>query len=234
MRSEKLHIIVLALCSLFFIQVKAQPRLRTPEFYLGFHGGVSASTVMFTPKVANMSPITNACVLGGNGGLVFRYAGHKYCHFQVELNYVHRGWAEKSSSAYYARSLHYIELPILMNLNFGSKKCRWFFNLGPQIGYCVKDESKGDYVNASGSMEYQPIDHKFDWGLAAGTGVYFITRKAGIYHLEARFDFSFGGIYGTQPIDYYSMANPMDLSINLGWLMPVKKINKEERKHKTH
>ena len=30
------------------------------------------------------------------------------------------------------------------------------------------------------------------------------------------------------------MANPMDLSINLGWLMPVKKINKEERKHKTH
>ena len=154
---------------MFFIQVKAQPRLRTPEFYLGFHGGVSASTVLFNPTVKNMSPITNACVLGGNGGLVFRYAGHKYCHFQVELNYVHRGWAEKSSSAYYARSLHYIELPILMNLNFGSKKCRWFFNLGPQIGYCVKDESKGDYVNASGSMEYQPIDHKFDWGLAAGT-----------------------------------------------------------------
>lgn len=176
---------------------------------------------MFTPTVANMSPITNACVLGGNGGLVFRYAGHKYCHFQVELNYVHRGWAEKSSNAYYARSLHYIELPILMHLNFGSKKCRWFFNLGPQIGYCVKDESAGDYVNGAGSVEYQPIDHKFDWGLAAGTGVYFITRKAGIYHLEARFDFSFGGIYGTQPIDHFSMANPMDLSINLGWLMPV-------------
>ena len=212
----------------------AQPRLRTPEFYLGVHGGVSASTVMFTPTVANMSPITNACVLGGNGGLVFRYAGHKYCHFQMELNYVHRGWAEKSSNAYYARRLHYIELPILMHLNFGSKKCRWFFNLGPQIGYCVKDESAGDYINGAGSVEYQPIDHKFDWGLAAGTGVYFITRKAGIYHLEARFDFSFGGIYGTQPIDHFSMANPMDLSINLGWLMPVKKINKEERKHKTH
>lgn len=211
----------MALCSLFYIQAKAQPRYREPEFYLGFHGGVSASTVMFTPTVANMSPITNACVLGGNGGLVFRYAGHKYCHFQMELNYVHRGWAEKSSNAYYARSLHYIELPILMHLNFGSKKCRWFFNLGPQIGYCVKDESAGDYVNGAGSVEYQPIDHKFDWGLAAGTGVYFITRKAGIYHLEARFDFSFGGIYGTQPIDHFSMANPMDLSINLGWLMPV-------------
>ena len=212
------YILIALLCAL---GASAQPRYREPEFYLGFHGGVSASTVMFTPTVANMSPITNACVLGGNGGLVFRYAGHKYCHFQMELNYVHRGWAEKSSNAYYARSLHYIELPILMHLNFGSKKCRWFFNLGPQIGYCVKDESAGDYVNGAGSVEYQPIDHKFDWGLAAGTGVYFITRKAGIYHLEARFDFSFGGIYGTQPIDHFSMANPMDLSINLGWLMPV-------------
>lgn len=186
-----------------------------PEFYLGAHGGVSAGTVLFNPKVANMTPITNACVLGGNAGLVFRYAGHKYCHFQMELNYQHRGWKQSGTE----HNLHYVELPILMNLNFGSQLCRWIFNLGPQIGYCVKDESNS-------------IDHPFDWGLAAGTGFYIQTSKAGIYELEIRFDFSFGGVYGTKVTDSYKMASPMDLSINLGWYMPIRKLSAEDRKLK--
>ena len=185
--------------------MQAQPRLRAPEYYLGVHGGVSAGTVLFNPAVSGMSPITQACVLGGNGGLVFRYAGHKYCHFQMELNYMHRGWKQAGTE----HNLHYIELPILMNLNFGSQVCRWIFNLGPQIGYCVWDESKS-------------IDHPFDWGLAAGTGFYVQTKKAGTYELEMRFDFSFGGVLGTSVTDSYNMASPMDVSINLGWYMPVR------------
>jgi hypothetical protein len=203
----------------------AQPRLRTPEFWLGFHGGVSASTIAFRPGVANMKPITNACVLGGNGGFVFRYAGHKYCHFQMELNYVHRGWAEKNAAGeHYSRNLHYIELPIMMHLNFGSQTCRWFFNLGPQIGYCVKDEgNNGTLVNGSGQTEYQAIDHPFDWGLIAGTGIYFPTRRAGVYQIEARFDYSFGGIFGTGVTDHFSMASPMDLSLNIAWMWPIRK-----------
>ena len=195
----------MALCVLCLMQAQAQPRLHTPEFWLGVHGGVSASTVMFNPTVSGMSPITKACVLGGNGGLVFRYAGHKYCAFQTELNYLHRGWTEKGE----AHSLHYVELPILMHLNFGSDVCRWIFNLGPQIGYCVKDESA-------------TIDHPFDWGMAAGTGFYVQTKKAGLFELEVRFDFSFGGVFGTSITDRFSMANPMDLSVNLGWMMPIK------------
>ena len=214
MRTERI-ILVIALCALVFVPTKAQPRLMAPEFYLGAHGGVSAGTVLFNPKVANMTPITNACVLGGNAGLVFRYAGHKYCHFQMELNYQHRGWKQSGTE----HNLHYVELPILMNLNFGSQLCRWIFNLGPQIGYCVKDESNS-------------IDHPFDWGLAAGTGFYIQTSKAGIYELEIRFDFSFGGVYSTKVTDSYKMASPMDLSINLGWYMPIRKLSAEDRKLK--
>lgn len=208
----KRYILVLALCFLFAVSIKAQPRLMAPEYYLGVHGGVSASTVLFNPTVAGMSPITKACVLGGNGGLVFRYAGHKYCHFQMELNYEHRGWMQSGTT----HSLHYVELPILMNLNFGSDLCRWIFNLGPQIGYCVWDENNS-------------IDHPFDWGLAAGTGFYFQTPKAGIYELEIRFDFSFGGVFGTKVTDTYKMASPMDLSINLGWYFPIRKKFKIEQ-----
>lgn len=198
---------MLVLCC---IAAWAQPRLKRPEFYLGVHGGVSAGTVFFKPSVEGMTPITNAAVLGGNGGLVFRYAGHKYCHFQAELNYLHRGWATYTETAgHNYNNLHYVEIPILMHLNFGSEVCKWFLNLGPQIGYCVKDETN-------------TIDHRFDWGLAGGTGFYIQTKKAGLYQLEIRADFSFGGIYGTTVIDKYSLASPFDLSVNLGWMIPVR------------
>lgn len=210
MKGER-YIAVLALCVLCWMQAEAQPRLHTPEYWLGVHGGVSASTVLFNPPVSGMSPITKACVLGGNGGLVFRYAGHKFCAFQMELDYLHRGWTENGE----AHSLHYVELPILMHLNFGSDVCRWIFNLGPQIGYCVKDEST-------------TIDHPFDWGMAAGTGFNVRTKKAGVFELEVRFDFSFGGVFGTSITDRFNMASPMDMSVNLGWMMPVRRKTKME------
>ena len=212
---------------LMSLSMAAQPRLRAPEYWVGVHGGVSASTVAFRPSVAHMKPITNACVIGGNGGLVFRYAGHKYCAFQTELNYVHRGWAEKDDAGNrYSRSLHYIELPILMNLHFGSQVCQWFFNLGPQIGYCVKDEGNhGTLVNGAGQTQYEPLAHRFDWGLLVGTGFYVRTRNAGVYQFEIRYDYSFGGVFGTNVTDHFSMASPMDLSINLAWMWPfVKKV----------
>lgn len=206
-------LLVLTLFLLQGVTAFAQPRLQRPEFWLGVHGGVSAGTVLFNPAESGMSPITKACVLGGNGGLVFRYMGHKYCAFQMELNYEHRGWAQTTTAGKTEHNLHYIELPILMHLNVGSDKCRWFFDFGPQIGYCVYDESKS-------------IDKRFDWGLAAGTGVEFQTRKAGMYWLGIRYDFSLGGVYGTSVTDSHSMASPMDLSINLGWIMPVRQSRK--------
>lgn len=191
--------------TLLTLCVSAQPRMRSPEYWVGAHGGVSASTVLFNPTRDGMSPITDACVLGGNAGVVFRFAAHKYCHFQMELDYMHRGWKD----SYGTNSLHYVELPILMNLNFGSDLCRWIFNLGPQIGYCVWEESG-------------TITQRFDWGLAAGTGFYIRTKNAGVYELEIRYDFSLGSVFGTTVTDDYKMANPMDLSINLGWYWPIK------------
>jgi len=204
---RKSYCILIALLSA--VAVCAQPRMKVPEYWIGAHGGVTASSVIFRPEAPYMTPITNACVLGGNAGLVFRFAAHKYCHFQMELNYQHRGWATGNDTVpRTSHNLHYVELPIFMHLNFGSPVCRWFFNLGPQIGYCVWDENKS-------------IDNRFDWGLAAGTGLYVRTKHAGVYELEIRFDYSFGGIVGTGVTDKYNMASPMDLSINLGYYWPI-------------
>lgn len=223
MRTSR-YILILSLLCLVIGSVQAQPRLRTPEYYVGFHGGISASTVIFSPTVQQMTPITNACILGGNGGFVFRYAGHKYCAFQMELNYAGHGWAEgKNQTERYYRRLHFIELPILFHLNFGTDIGRWFFNIGPMIGYCVKDDGNyGTLVNGADQTQYQAIHKPFKWGATAGTGFYINTAKAGQYQFEVRFNYSVGGIYGTGAADHFKMASPMDLSVNLGWLWPLK------------
>lgn len=197
--------IVLSLFGLY-----AQPRLEQPEMYVGFHGGVIASMVRFSPRVEQslLPP-----VLGGNGGLVFRYSRTKYTAIQLELNYMHRGWHEKNTDYY--RHLDYIEIPLLMHLYVG-KTVRGFLNLGPQFGYCIAQYDK----NGSGlsGHQYEPASKPWDWGLAAGLGLQVNTRRAGSYQLEARFNFSFGDLYPNRVSDYFSSSAPMDLSLNLGWM----------------
>lgn len=210
----------------------AQPRLHQPEYYLGVHGGISASTIFFNPKMPYMTPLTKTALLGPNGGLVFRYNGHKCCGLQVEVNYMTRGWREvnKDYGIDYCRTLSYIEVPFLTHINFG-KKARGFINLGPQIGYCIMDKATGT-PNPMLSHQYEPIEKKIDWGVAGGVGFYYRTPKAGAYQVEARFNFSLGGIFGTQTVDYYNMASPMDLSINIAYLWEFRQKKQEVRSKK--
>lgn len=206
----------------------AQPRLDKPEIFLGVHGGVKASTMLFSPSVKQLdilhSPLTP------NGGLVFRYAEHKVCALQVECNYMQNGWAEvygteASNQTIYTRKLHYIQVPFLMHLGFGRKGFRGFFNLGPQIGFCVADQSYWSNTNAlqQNQLQHQPIDNKFDWGAAAGLGCYYKSQKAGVFQLEARFHFSLGGAFDVGQLEHFKMANPMGISLNLGYLWEFKK-----------
>lgn len=216
------YIIILLLLLTCAVSI-AQPRLRRPEIYVGAHAGAMASTVLFAPNVAKIdimqSPLT------ANGGLVFRYAGHKVCAIQVELNYMQRGWHETintgTQSADYYRTLDYIELPLLMHLYFGKERFRGFLNLGPQIGYCIRDVAT-ELPSSITSPQHQPIDKPFDWGLAGGLGCYYRTKKIGLFQLEARFNFSMGTIYNNRKVDYFSQSNSMNLSLNFAYLWEIK------------
>ena len=203
----------------------AQPRLRVPEMYVGLHGGVIASTVQFSPTVPNMSPVTGAVVLGGNGGLVFRYSAQKCCAVQVELNYMQRGWREANTDGAYTR---YIELPFLMHIYFGSQSFRGFVNLGPQIGYCVYDDMGSGVRQTESVHQYAPPDKSFDWGVAGGLGIYYRSKKAGLYQIEARFNYSLGTIFASSATDYFSQSNSMNLSINLAWLWEIRPCKKQQ------
>lgn len=206
----------------------AQPRLSQPEIFLGVHSGVKASTMVFDPSVKPLNILQSP--LSGNGGLVFRYAEHKVCALQIECNYVQKGWAEvyqlaNQEQGLYQRHLHYIEIPMLMHLGFGKRNFKFFFNLGPQIGYCVADESvwTGNGVVSLNEVQHQPIDNPFDWGAAAGLGCYYKSKKAGLFHLEARFDYSLGSLFDVGPLEYFKMANPMGLSVNIAYMWQFKK-----------
>ena len=214
-------VLLLLLVSLMSV---AQPRLRTPEIYVGAHAGVMASTMLFRPNVAKIDIMQSPLTM--NGGLVFRYAAHKVCAIQVEANYMQRGWREQialgtSSSMDYTRQLDYIEIPLLMHLYFGKQRFRGFINLGPQIGYCIRDIAT-QLPSTITSPQYQPIEKPFDWGLAGGLGCYYRTKKIGLFQLEARFNFSMGTTYNDRKVDYFSQSNAMNLSLNLAYLWEIK------------
>ena len=211
-----LLLVVMMVCTMGW----AQRRLGRPEMYVGVHGGVMASTVRFSPAVAGMDLLQQP--LGANGGLVFRYAGHRVCAIQLEANYMQRGWREVGEGVDYRRQLDYIEVPMLMHLYFGRELFRAFVNVGPQVGYCIRDLAIGN-SNPKYSYQYEKIDNAFDWGAAAGLGIYYRTRKIGLFELEARFNYSLGGAFKVSKMEHFEAANHMNLSLNLAYLWEIKK-----------
>jgi hypothetical protein len=219
MTLRRYTILLLLLVSSFAV---AQPRLATPEMYLGAHAGVKASTMLFNPEVKQLDILHSP--FSPNVGFVFRYAEHKVCALQVECNYLQKGWAEVYDESVYKRHLHYLQIPFLMHLNFGKKNFRAFFNFGPQIGVCVADTYS---LSTPGNIQldkkqHQPIDNLFDWGAVAGLGCYYKVKDIGVFQLEARFHFSLGGVFDVGQLEYYKMANPMGISLNLGYLWELK------------
>ena len=205
----------------------AQPKLQKEEMYVGAHAGAIASMYRFSPVVTQS---WKQPFLGWNAGLIYRYAGHKVCGMQVEINYMQRGWYETQTD--YTRQLDYIEVPFLMHLYFG-KKARGFFNLGPQIGYCFRSTEKGTVpdtyqtirntgARSKTAHQYAPVEKPFDWGIAAGIGFYYRSKYAGVYQLEARFSWSFGNTFDDSKMDYFDYSNPMSLSLNFAYMWQVK------------
>lgn len=211
-------------------KVYAQPKLNHEEMYIGAHGGVMASMMQFTPTVKQTAKHP---FLGANGGLVFRYIGHKVCGLEVEINYMQRGWYESQTG--YSRQLDYIEIPLLTHLYFG-KKARGFINLGPQLGYCFRNAERGienipdafiaaknDGKTSSNDLhQYAKIEKPFDWGVAAGLGFYYRSRYAGTYQLEARFNYSLGNIFASTQMDYFPASAHMNLSLNFAYMWQFK------------
>ena len=187
--------------------------------------------VIFNPEVIESEHLYQKFTVGGNGGVIFRYCGNKYCGFQIELDYLQRGWREKGSDSIgevdYKRHLHYIELPFLTHIYIGNSRGKFMFNLGPQVGVCLYDVSSGR-KQVSITHQYAKIPHTIDWGVLAGMGMIYQTSNFHQLELEFRFSYSFGPLFDNRVTSFFSSSNPITLSANLCWMWHVesKKRNK--------
>jgi len=176
-----------------------------PEHALGVKGGITLSFMRFDPYVSmgNMP-------IGASVGLQYRMILEKYFGLWVELNYQQRGF---TTSDNLRRQWDYLELPLLAHFTFGRKMFRFYFNLGPEISYMVKDWG--------GAMEEYPVGNRFDYGLTGGLGFELNTR-AGIYTLGGRYTFGMGNVFTSDRANYVTSGN-QTIEVTFGWMWKFRK-----------
>lgn len=218
-------------CILFFILIVwmtlpgyAQKDFRR-ELSIGASFGTNFSSVGFTPKVYQ------GMLMGYTGGATLRWITEKNLGLLAELNFTQQGWKEDfpddpDAGYEYSRTGNYIEMPFLTHIYFGSDKARFFFNLGPKIGYLLSESTKdglnGQEPNRVNEQHDMPIENKFDWGLCGGPG-FELRTGIGSFLLEGRYYYALGNIYGSQKKDFFPKSSPQVITVKLTYLIPVLK-----------
>lgn len=219
-------ILIICLC-IVSIGINAQSiELFRPRFVVGASFGTTFSSVTFIPKVQN------GMILGVTGGLVGRYDSEKNVGVQVELNYAQQGWEETffNPKYEYNRLINYLELPVLTHIYFGKKNFKFFFNIGPKIGYAMGEKTTSsenftdfdqtDEENHPLEQQGMPIQNKFDWGICGGPGIELRT-KAGYFILEGRYYYGLGNIYKSTKTDFFPQSSPNVISVKLAYMLPL-------------
>lgn len=154
------HRFLLLLAGLFCgLSVTAQIGEYRNEFAVGVNGGVSMSTVAFTPEIPQNQ------LIGKTFGLTFRYNGEKYfksiCSLVAEVNYTQMGWKERIWDANdqpvingqtglaeeYSRIVNYVQVPLFARLGWGRERqgLQAYFQVGPQLGYFLNEKTEANF-----------------------------------------------------------------------------------------
>jgi hypothetical protein len=226
----KLRIFAGALLILFSLPAVAQVGELRNNFAVGFNGGINLNSVSFSPTIKQGS------LMGITGGLTARYISEKYfamiCGIQMELNYSQHGWIEtyEESTDSYSRTMDYVEIPLLAHLAFGKDRgVQLFLNLGPQIGFLLKENEKYEYTgdkwepHTNIKEQYgKTADNKFDYGITVGGGLELKT-KAGNFLLEGRYYFALSDFYGNTKKDYFSRSAHTAIQAKMTYLFDLSK-----------
>jgi hypothetical protein len=169
---KKYFIILLLL--FVFAPTFAQQKDFKPVAQYGIKQGINYSSVLFSPG------IKQGIKLGYTGGFVFKYSNEKNLALQIELNFSQKGWLEDLDTLpnSYQRNLDYIELPFLTHIYFGKRNVKFYVNIGPSVGYLIKDKITFEMNNEQYIREYYDleIDNRFDFNVLGGLGVIIDTQ----------------------------------------------------------
>ncbi len=212
---------------------------------IGANAGYNLTSIRFTPKVLQ------GMKGGTNIGFTARYSVEKYfatiASIQAEVNYSQMGWKENirdmnnqpvinsvtKQAEEYERTINYIQIPLFAHLAWGKENrgFNFFLNAGPQFGVYMSESTKTNFDWATRNVEDRSnkvvaqdtmsVENKIDYGIAAGLGVEWATKKLGRFTLEARYYYGLGNIYGDSKRDYFGSSNYGTITIKLGWLVDI-------------
>lgn len=238
-------IVSLLLCCFVTLSALAQIGEHRNDFAIGINGGYQLSNVGFVPRVSQ------GMLGGINGGLSMRYVCEKYfntiCSVQGEVNFAQTGWKESildeddqpviNASTQlpeeYSRTISYVQVPIFAHLAWGRelRGAQFFFQVGPQFGYYLSESTKSNFnfddrnrtdrVNPVCAQDTMAVEHKFDYGIAAGLGLEYTVPHVGHFQLEGRYYYGLGNIYGDTKRDYFSKSNLGSIVVKLTWLFDI-------------
>lgn len=228
---KKGRLIVLILCIGASLVAMAQVGERRNDFSVGFMGGYTTNTMDFMPKIKQSSKGSPMF------GLASRYVCEKYfttiCAVELELQYNNLGWKERiedGSGNTYKRDLHFIEMPILMQMGWGRERkgLKFIFEAGPQVGlYLSGKEHMGgnpwDTSNRPNGVVYQygkEPDNKVDYGIAAGVGLEF-SSPIGHILLQGRYYYGLGDIYDNSKRGDFGRSANQTLMVKMTYLVDL-------------
>ncbi len=108
---------------------------------IGINGGININN----PIIDNSSPISGESFQGNLYGLTLVYHFNRIFAFKADFDIENRGWKmdeftyDTTSLTDVKQILNYIDIPAFMHIGFG-KKFKVDLNVGPYVGFKVKDE----------------------------------------------------------------------------------------------
>ncbi len=228
-------------------QVKAQIGEHRNDFAVGVNAGYVLSNVGFKPTVSQ------SMHGGVTGGITARYVCEKYyssiCSVMAEVNFASIGWKEKILDTFdqpvinastgvaeeYSRTINYVQIPIFAHLGWGreQKGAQFFFHAGPQFGiymsestsanFNTSDYNAEDRANKTSAQYDMAVEHKFDYGIAAGLGMEYSIPGMGHFMIEGRYYYGLGNIYGDSKKDFFGKSNIGNIVIKMSYLFDIMK-----------
>lgn len=221
------YILIIASIYTFTVSLNAQTHYSS-RVYLGIHGGVDMSRVMFTPSVSQSFNI------GGNGGVNFRYIEEKHFGFILEANWMQRGWKDNFEQLpyNYSRTVNYIQIPFLAHVYFGNRG-KFFINAGPSVSFTLGESTSSnfdinsisenpDFNNRITYQYFEPVNQKVDYGISAGLGGEININPKNSLYLEARFYYGLGNMLKSGRTENIRGSNSMSIEFSLGYWLRMK------------